>query len=74
MPGHNRSLPLCGARTRKGVPCQRKAVRGKQRCRNHGGMSTGPKTAEGRARISEGVRKYWVRWRAAKAIAGTAPE
>ncbi len=27
----------CGARTRKGTPCQAPAVRGKVRCRMHGG-------------------------------------
>ena len=27
----------CLARTRKGTPCQSPAVRGKQRCRMHGG-------------------------------------
>lgn len=39
----------CGAKTRTGRPCVAKAmVNG--RCRNHGGMSTGPRTAEGKAR------------------------
>lgn len=27
----------CGARTRRGTPCQSPAVRGKRRCRMHGG-------------------------------------
>ncbi|TWJ08622.1 HGGxSTG domain-containing protein [Altererythrobacter ishigakiensis] len=27
----------CGARTRMGLPCQAPAVRGKKRCRMHGG-------------------------------------
>jgi hypothetical protein len=36
----------CGARTRKGTACLRKAMR--NGCfPNHGGLSTGPKTAEG---------------------------
>jgi hypothetical protein len=41
----------CGAYARStGSPCQAKAlVNG--RCRNHGGMSTGPKTEEGRRAI-----------------------
>jgi hypothetical protein len=43
--------PRCGARTRCGCPCQAPAIRGKQRCRMHGGRSTGPRTAAGRARI-----------------------
>src|SRR5262245_21189899 len=43
---------LCGARTRSGHPCQRKGLGKGGRCRNHGGMSTGPRTPEGRARLS----------------------
>ena len=49
--------PLCGARTRRGTPCQARAVEGRERCRLHGGMSTGAKTAEGRARICESNRR-----------------
>ena len=41
----------CKAMTRAGTPCKMKAVHGKRRCRLHGGLSTGPKTAEGRERI-----------------------
>ena len=33
--------PKCGARTRAGTPCQRLAIRGRRRCRLHGGLSTG---------------------------------
>ena len=42
----------CGAKTRSGTPCKNPAVRGKARCRFHGGRSTGAKTPEGRARLS----------------------
>jgi len=49
--------PDCGACTRKGTPCRAKAVEGKKRCRMHGGLSTGTKTAEGRARIAESNRR-----------------
>jgi len=59
--------PLCGAKTRKGTPCQARAVDGKERCRLHGGCSTGAKTAEGRARISESNRRRAQAKRAAKA-------
>jgi hypothetical protein len=31
--------PRCGARTRGGTPCQAPAVRGKRRCRMHGGAT-----------------------------------
>ena len=33
--------PKCGARTRAGTPCQRLAIRGRRRCRLHGGLSPG---------------------------------
>jgi hypothetical protein len=32
-----REATRCGAKTRKGTPCQSPAVRGKRRCRMHGG-------------------------------------
>ncbi|MDP6258217.1 MAG: HGGxSTG domain-containing protein [Rhodospirillales bacterium] len=31
----------CGAKTRQGRPCLRRPVKAKQRCPNHGGLSTG---------------------------------
>lgn len=43
----------CGAKTRRGTGCQRPANKRNGRCRLHGGASTGPKTNEGRARISD---------------------
>jgi hypothetical protein len=36
-----RRAPRCGARTRSGTPCQRPALRGRRRCRLHGGLSPG---------------------------------
>ena len=42
----------CGAKTRAGGPCQKPALRGKNRCQLHGGRSTGPRTEAGRARIA----------------------
>jgi hypothetical protein len=57
-----REQPLCGARTRRGTDCQRRAL-DNGRCRNHGGLSTGPKTAAGRQRISEAQRRRWASWR-----------
>lgn len=32
-----RASPRCGAKTRKGTPCEAPAVSGKSRCRMHGG-------------------------------------
>lgn len=46
---------LCLARTAEG-PCRRHAG-ASGRCELHGGLSTGPKTPEGRARIAEAQRK-----------------
>ena len=39
-----------------GKPCQAKALTN-GRCKNHGGMSTGPKTTEGRQAIAEATRQ-----------------
>ncbi len=58
-----RMRPLCGTQTRTGGRCKVRVEPGKLRCRFHGGMSTGPKTAEGRARIAEAQRRRWAAWR-----------
>jgi transcriptional regulator with XRE-family HTH domain len=58
----------CGARTRKGTPCRAKALPRKTRCKFHGGASTGPRTAKGRARVSEAQRKRWAAWRARRSL------
>ena len=64
-----RERPRCGARTREGNPCKAPVVwlRGeltpRKRCRMHGGLSTGPKTKEGRKRCREAVLRYWERKR-----------
>ncbi len=51
------TLARCGAYARTtGNPCQAKALTN-GRCKNHGGMSTGPKTPEGRQAISQATRK-----------------
>jgi hypothetical protein len=42
----------CGAKTRRGTPCQRPARKVNGRCRLHGGRSTGAKSQEGRAKIA----------------------
>lgn len=48
--------PICGAKTRKGTPCQRKLLLKGGKCPNHGGMSTGPKTDKGIAATSANLR------------------
>ena len=40
----------CGAKTRAGGACQNPAIGGRNRCKLHGGKSTGPRTPEGKAR------------------------
>ena len=52
-----RQKTKCGAYARStGNPCHAKAM-ANGRCKNHGGMSTGPKTPEGRQAISEATRQ-----------------
>ena len=53
-----RPLQSCGARTRRGTACQKPPLAGKTKCRLHGGLSTGPKTAEGKARIAAAQWKH----------------
>ena len=51
LPTGNKARVICGARRRRdGQPCQGLSVPGKQRCKWHGGASTGPRTNEGRKR------------------------
>ena len=38
----------CGARTRAGTPCKIRSLWSNGRCKFHGGLSTGPKTEQGR--------------------------
>jgi len=39
----NKSMTArCGAKNRRGMPCRLPPIKGKTRCRNHGGESTGP--------------------------------
>lgn len=59
-----RLRPRCGARTRRGSACSRKVVPGRFRCRLHGGLSTGPRSAPGKARIAAAQRRRWAHWRA----------
>lgn len=61
QPLRRRSRPMCGAKTRNGAPCRMKIEPGRKRCRLHGGLSTGPKTAEGRERIAAAQRRRWHR-------------
>ncbi len=67
-------LPECGAKRRNGQPCRAKVVRGFARCRMHGGASTGPKTAVGKARVGAAVAAINRRRAAAKRAEALAAE
>ena len=49
----------CGAKTRAGTPCKQKGIYYNGRCKLHGGLSTGPKTEEGKrkAALNGGKKK-----------------
>ena len=52
-----RNRQKCEAHARStGKPCQAKAL-ANGRCKNHGGMSTGPRTADGKKAIGEATAK-----------------
>jgi len=63
---------ICGARTKRfgGRPCLCQPVKGKRRCKYHGGLSTGPKTPEGRELCRQAVLRRWARWRKENTSAG----
>jgi hypothetical protein len=49
------SAPRCGARTRAGTPCQCPALRGRKRCRLHGGLSPGAPRGIGNGNYQDGA-------------------
>ena len=60
----------CGAYARStGSPCQAKAL-ANGRCKNHGGMSTGPRTPEGRQAIAESTRQRMASGQQERVLAG----
>ena len=55
---------ICGAHARSaGKPCQASVVPGRTRYRRHGGLSTGPRTSEGKKRISDAKKRRWAAYR-----------
>lgn len=48
----------CLAKTRRGTLCQNPAIGGRNRCKLHGGRSTGPRTEEGKARTIAAHTKH----------------
>ena len=60
----------CCAHARStGNPCKAKAMPN-GRCKNHGGMSTGPKTPEGRQAITEATRQRMASGQQERALKG----
>jgi hypothetical protein len=64
-PGDLSKAARCEAKTRQGTVCQCPAMPN-GRCRLHGGLSTGPKTAEGIKRIQEAVTTHGRRTKGAE--------
>ncbi|MDZ4740918.1 MAG: HGGxSTG domain-containing protein [Alphaproteobacteria bacterium] len=63
-----RNRQRCGARRKRdGLPCEGGVVPGRTRCRYHGGLSTGPRTPEGKARIGQAQKRRWAGWRSRNA-------
>jgi len=52
-----------------GIPCQAKALTN-GRCKNHGGLSTGPKTPKGRQAISQATRQRMASGQQERVLAG----
>jgi hypothetical protein len=70
-PGDFLAAPRCGARTRAGGCCRQPAMKN-GRCRMHGGLSTGPRTPEGRARCAAARTIHGGYNAAARALQGEA--
>jgi len=48
---------VCGGKSRRtGNPCQSRALHTNGRCKWHGGLSTGPKTAKGKAKSAQNFK------------------
>jgi len=58
-PGHR-----CGAKTRAGGACKNPAVKNRNRCELHGGLSTGPMSEVGKRQIVDAHLKHGRRSRA----------
>ena len=61
---------VCGAKTRKGTPCQCKQLFRGGKCRLHGGFSSSAKTPEGRQAIAEATRKRMASGQQQRALEG----
>jgi hypothetical protein len=61
--GRKKLRKICGAKNRKGLPCQCKLLLNGGKCKFHGGMSTGPRTEAGKKKSIEALRLGWLKWR-----------
>jgi hypothetical protein len=48
----------CGAKTRRGTQCRCRMIYANGRCRFHGGLSTGPRTREGKLRSTRNIANW----------------
>lgn len=60
--------PRCGAKTRTGAPCRAPGNGRGNRCKLHGGKSTGPRTPEGVERRAAALKERWRKWRLARGL------
>ena len=51
---HLRAAPRCGAKNRAGGACQCPAMRGRKRCRLHGGLSPGAPRGQRNGNFTDG--------------------
>ena len=52
-------LPICGAKTKSGGQCNSVELLAGNRCRAHGGLSTGPRTVAGKRRSALNTGKTY---------------
>ena len=56
--GNPASAPRCGARTRAGSPCLAPCIKGRNRCRLHGGKNPGAPEGERNGNYRHGRRTH----------------
>lgn len=68
--GRKKLRVICGAKNRRGEPCKCKLRLKGGKCKFHGGMSTGPRTPEGKARAIEAGTRNLKAWNERRRISG----
>lgn len=61
-----KAVRICGSRKKTGERCRCKALHRGDKCKFHGGLSTGAKTLEGKVRAIAAMRAGQARWIAEK--------